>query len=283
MYRLLPLLLLLFAGCQRPVAAVLTYAPDPTAVENDGAVDMSDVLTAVQQRLRNTGLPCRVSLDDGQEIRIEVFAGDHATLDRVDQIVRVPGTFELRVAANKDDHAELIKRAGETDEAEVCDEQGKVLGWWVPIDQESCDAVRAIPDLITREFDRDCASGDELLVVNDPYQVDGSLLQSASSDVDQNGRPCIGFQLTDKGGQMMSRLTTENLPDPSSGRTRNLAIIFNGRVFSTPMIMTTIRDGGQITGDFAIEEVEELTAILNSRAMPLPLVRVNTEHMGGRP
>jgi preprotein translocase subunit SecD len=278
MLRLLPLLLFLFAGCQRPVAAVLTYAPDPVAAEDDGTVDMNQVLSVVQKRLRSTGLPCRASLDNFQEIRIEVFTGEQATLDRIDRIVSAPGTLELRIAANEDDHAELIKQAEETDESEICDAHGRLLGWWVPTGQESCDAIRAFPDLITREFDRNGASGVELLVVNDPYQVDGSLLVRASPDVDQNGRPCVSFQLSDKGGQMMAGLTTENLPDPVANRTRKLAIIFNGRVFSTPSIQTTITNRGQITGDFAIEEVEELATILNSRAMPVPLVRVNTEH-----
>ncbi len=279
MLRLLPLLLFLFAGCQRPVAAVLTYAPDPVAAEDDGTVDMNQVLSVVQKRLRSTGLPCRASLDDFQEIRIEVFTGEQAKLDRIDRIVSAPGTFELRIAANEDDHADLIRQAEKADESDVRDEQGELLAWWGPTDQKFCDAVRAFPDLITREFDRNGASEVELLVVNDPYQVDGSLLVRASPDVDQNGRPCVSFQLTDKGGQMMAGLTTENLPDPVSDRTRKLAIIFNGRIFSTPAIMTTIRDRGQITGDFAIEEVKELAAILNSRAMPVPLVLVNTEHV----
>ena len=279
MFRLLPLLLVLFAGCQRPVAAVLTYAPDPAAVEDDGTVDMAQVLTIVQRRLRSARLPCRASLDAWQEIQIEVFTGEQATLDRVDRIVSVPGTFELRIAANSTDHADLIQRAQEADAREIRNQEGELLAWWVPIKADASNNMLVLSDLTTREIEGEGGSEVELLVVNDPYQVDGRLLKRASPSIDQSGRPNVAFVLTDKGGKLMAGLTADNLPDPVSGFARKLAIIFNGRVFSAPAIQSMIGERGEITGDFTDQEVQDLVNVLNSGSLPVPLKRVNIEHV----
>jgi len=281
MLRLAPLLLLLFAGCQRPVAVVLTYAPAPAAVEDEetDSIDMNGVVTAVQRRLRY--LPCRVSLDDSQQVRIEAFADDQETLDRIDRIVTALGTFEFRIAANSVDHTVLIERAEESEDHEVRDEQGELLGWWVLIDGGVGNSMLGDPDIVTREIERNGAAEVELLVVNDPYQVDGSLLVRADPGVDQSGRPNVTFMFTDKGGQMMAGLTTDNLPDPVSRRTRKLAILLNGRAFSAPSIQSTIHQRGEITGDFTYDEVADLVTVLNSGSLPTPLTRLSVEHVSG--
>ena len=137
-----------------------------------------------------------------------------------------------------------------------------------------------IPGLTTREEEGRNSALTELLVVNDPYRVDGTLLERAEPGIDQLGRPNIAFVLTDKGGEMMAGLTTENLPDPVSRRTRKLAIIFNHRVFSTPAIQSTIRQHGEITGDFTEQYVKDLANVLTSGSLPVPLTRVSIERVG---
>lgn len=279
MYRLLPLLFLLFAGCQRPVAAVLTYAPVPAAAEDDGTVDMNQVLTVVQRRLRTTRLPCRASLDDSQQIRVETSDDSQEMLGRIDGVVLASGTFELRIAANSTDHADLIQRAQETDARELHNQEGELLAWWVPLKADADSNMLVLSDLTTREIIHEDAPEVELLVVNDPYQVDGSLLKRASPSIDQTGRPNVTFVLTDKGGKLMAGLTADNLPDPVSGFARKLAIIFNGRVFSAPAIQSMIGARGEITGDFTDQEVQDLVNVLNSGSLPIPLKRVNIEHV----
>lgn len=284
MWRLAPLLLFLLAGCQRPVAAVLTYGPAPAvaAGEEAGSVDMAPAISVIQRRLRPSGLPCRVSLDDSQNVRIEVFDDDQETLDRIDRIVTALGTFEFRIAANSHDHIDLIKRAQETDEQVVRDDQGNLVAWWVPIDGGAANKMLDSPDIATREVKRDGVSEVELLVVNDLYDVDGNLLVKAAPGTDQAGRPNVTFVFSNKGGQMMAGLTTDNLPDQASEHYRKLAIILNDRVFSAPRIQATIRERGEISGDFTKQEVEDLVNVLNSGSLPTPLVRVNVEHVGDR-
>ena len=97
MFRLILLLSLVCAGCQRSVEVVLTYAPasDTGDDEEGNSVDMSRVLSVVQRRLRYSQLPCRVSLDKSQDVRIEVF-GD-STEQEVRDLVTVLNSGELEV------------------------------------------------------------------------------------------------------------------------------------------------------------------------------------------
>ncbi len=286
MLRLAPLLLLLFAGCQRPVTAVLTYAPAPATVggeESDRKITSGDVVRTVvvlEQRLRDRNLPCRVSSNTSNQVRVEVYDEDPALVQEIDRLICMTGTFELRIAANSVDHAELIDRAKETEEHVVRNDQDEPLGWWVPINQGKKSAVLGLPDLITRDIEHDGRTIVELLVVDDPYRVDGSMLVRATPAIDTNGRPNIAFQFSATGGRLMGALTMENLPDEISGQSRRLAIIVNGRILSTPAIQSAIRDRAEITGDFTEEEVQELANVLNSSTLPVRLTRVSIGRAG---
>jgi hypothetical protein len=161
MMRFAPLLLLLLAGCQRPVAAVLTYAPAPVALAGEDSgrkitpTDVAHAATVLRQKLYAHSLPCSVSLDASNQVRIEVFDKNPALVQEIDRLVCMTGTFEFRIAANSADHAELIDRARETEGRVVRDDQDKPLGWWVPIDEAKKSDVLVVPDLITREIDSD--------------------------------------------------------------------------------------------------------------------------------
>ena len=281
MYRLIVFLILLFAGCQRPTEVVLTYAPVAPAAEDEESVsvDMDEVFGVVVWRVYDSGLPCLVTLDDSKQIRVESYVDDPETLDRIDRVVCNPGAFEFRIAANSVDHSRLISLAGETEGREVRDEQGRVLGWWVPVREEMDVGLLAALELTTRAFDRDGISGLELLVADDPYQIDNNLIVEVTAGRDQGGRPNISFRLSEKGGEMMRGLTTENLPDPTTRRTRKLAILVNGEVYSTPAIQSTIGERGEITGDFTEKEAEDLASVLNGGKLPVALEPVSVEYV----
>ncbi len=279
MSRLVLLVLLLFAGCGRPVAAVLTYAPEPTA-DKKGPLRPADARRAeavVQERLRWGSLKCQVSLDDARNVRVEAFTDDPAALDRIDRIVRASGTLEFRIVANELDHWRLIELAEETKGREVHDTQGSLLGWWVPIEGGEKNGLLDLLTLTTRKVKRDDGVQVELLVVNDPYKIDGAFLTRVQPSVDEQGRPTLMFSLNQKGGQMMAGLTGENLPSPDGQRSRQLAIILNGQVHSAPTIQARISQQGMITGDFTQKELNDLAWILNSGVLPVTLERVGVE------
>ncbi len=91
--------------------------------------------------------------------------------------------------------------------------------------------------------------------------VTGRDLRGASPTIDENNRPAVRFTLTSDGARKFSRVTGENI-----GRT--LAIILDNRVFSAPRIEGRINDEGRIYGSFTTQEVNDLSLVLRSGALP---------------
>jgi len=101
---------------------------------------------------------------------------------------------------------------------------------------------------------------------------EGWSLTSAYPTSDQMGRPAVGFEFDEGGGQRMARLTSkfENHP---------MAILLDDEVYSAPYIRATIRDRGIIEGSFTPQEVNELVRTLQSGSLP---ARVNPEPVSQR-
>ncbi len=112
----------------------------------------------------------------------------------------------------------------------------------------------------------------EALVLLDQYNVTGEYLASADKDIDpQTGGPMVSFTLDAKGGRRFERLTGDNLPNPTTQAKRQLGIVLDKKLISSPYVNSTIKNRGQITvgGDEA--EVEFLVDILNAGSLPLTL------------
>jgi hypothetical protein len=288
MLRFISLLFLFLVGCQRPVATVLTYATAPVPAVTDGGTstgkitpgELGRAVAVLQQKLRDRNLPCHVAWDASNQVIIEVFDKNPALAQEIDHFVCMTGTFELRIAANSVDHGKLIDCAKATEDRVVRDEQGELLGWWVPIHEDRRSGLLAQPDIMTREAKGSGSPIAEVLVANDLYRVDGSRLISAAPSLDQTGRPNVTFTLSKTGGQLLGGLTMENLPDKKSGRARRMAIVVNGHVLSAPYIRSAIRERAEITGDFSPEEVQEFANVLNASTLPVRLTRVSIRHVG---
>jgi len=94
--------------------------------------------------------------------------------------------------------------------------------------------------------------------------VTGRDLRNARPSLDQNNRPAVSFTLNTEGARKFSTITSQNIG-------RNLAIVLDGRVQSAPRIDGRISTDGQIFGSFTQEEVQNLSLILRSGALPAEL------------
>jgi len=104
--------------------------------------------------------------------------------------------------------------------------------------------------------------------------VTGRDLRRAKPQIDQNGRPAVGFSLKQDGARKFGKATGENIG-------RRLAIILDGRVQSAPNIEGRITDEGQITGgSFTQQEVQDLALVLNSGALPASLTYLERNTVG---
>jgi preprotein translocase subunit SecD len=105
----------------------------------------------------------------------------------------------------------------------------------------------------------------ETVVVEDQALMTGDAVSDARVNIDQKGEVQVSLKLTPTGGQTFARITSENVG-------RQLAIVLNGVVTSSPVIREPITDGNaSISGGFTMDEAKELKIVLKSGALPAPL------------
>jgi preprotein translocase subunit SecD len=103
------------------------------------------------------------------------------------------------------------------------------------------------------------------VVVEDQAQLTGDAVSDARVDFDQNGQVEVSLLLSSAGAQDFARITSENVG-------RQLAIILDGVVYSSPVIRSAITGGrASITGGFTTDEAKQLKVVLKAGALPAPL------------
>ena len=109
--------------------------------------------------------------------------------------------------------------------------------------------------------------------VEDDVLMTGDAVDSAHVAV-LNGQVEVMLNLTSEGGRTFGRLTSENVG-------RNLAIILDNVVYSSPVIRDAITGGrATISGGFTMAEAKELAVVLRAGALPAPLVVMEERTVG---
>ena len=116
-------------------------------------------------------------------------------------------------------------------------------------------------------------SGTVYYLVRRVAAVTGRDLRNAKPTVDENNQPAVSFTLSSDGGRKFGKVTGENIG-------RQLAIVLDGRVQSAPRIDGRITTDGRITGSFTQEEVQNLSLILRSGALPATLTYLQERTVG---
>jgi preprotein translocase subunit SecD len=107
-------------------------------------------------------------------------------------------------------------------------------------------------------------SGTVFYLVKAVAAVTGKDLRNARPTLDENNQPAVSFTLNGEGGRRFGEVTGANIG-------RQLAIVLDGRVQSAPRIDGRITTDGRITGSFTSDEVQNLSLILRSGALPARL------------
>ena len=103
--------------------------------------------------------------------------------------------------------------------------------------------------------------------------VSGNQLRTARPTLDENNRPAVFFSLNQEGSRRFSSFTAANIG-------RQVAIILDGRVYSAPVIETRIAGDGRITGTFTNQEVQDMSLVLRSGALPASLTYLEERTVG---
>jgi preprotein translocase subunit SecD len=118
-------------------------------------------------------------------------------------------------------------------------------------------------------------AGGQLVPVERRVIVEGQDLIDAQPSFDQRtGQPIVSFRFNIRGAQRFGQATTENIGRP-------LAIVLDNRVISSPVIQSPITGGsGQITGNFTVEQVNNLAILLRAGALPARMTIVEERTVG---
>ena len=104
--------------------------------------------------------------------------------------------------------------------------------------------------------------------------LDGGAVTDARVQYGNNGSPEVSMSMNAEGANTWARMTKDNIG-------RQIAIVLDGMVYSYPTVQSEIAGGSsQITGDFTIEESEDLANVLKSGKLPAPATIIQEQVVG---
>ncbi len=108
-----------------------------------------------------------------------------------------------------------------------------------------------------------------------PTNLTGQYLKKAELNFDQTtGEPLVSLQFDDEGAKIFEELTSRNVGKP-------LAIYIDGAIISAPVVQEKISGGkAQITGNFTVQECQELARNLSAGALPVPIRLISQQTVG---
>jgi preprotein translocase subunit SecD len=112
-------------------------------------------------------------------------------------------------------------------------------------------------------------------VIKKQVLVSGGDLIDAQPGFDQrSGQPIVSFKFNSLGSRKFAVATTENVKQP-------FAIVLDNKVISAPVIQEPITGGqGQISGNFTVQQANDLAILLRAGALPAPLTVIEQRTVG---
>ena len=102
----------------------------------------------------------------------------------------------------------------------------------------------------------------------------GSVTDARVQYGNTNGSPEVSMSMNAEGANTWARMTKDNIG-------KQIAIVLDGMVYSYPTVQNEITGGSsQITGDFSIEEAEDLANVLKSGKLPAPATIIQEQVVG---
>jgi preprotein translocase subunit SecD len=118
-------------------------------------------------------------------------------------------------------------------------------------------------------------SSPQSAIIKKQVLVSGGELIDAQPGFDQrNGQPIVSFKFNTSGSRKFAQATTEHVKEP-------FAIVLDGKVISAPVIQEPITGGqGQISGNFTVQQANDLAILLRAGALPAPLTIIEERTVG---
>ncbi|MDD5495812.1 MAG: protein translocase subunit SecD [Candidatus Omnitrophica bacterium] len=125
----------------------------------------------------------------------------------------------------------------------------------------------AVPGYELKYMETERGGKEPLLVAKDA-ELTGDCIVNAKTEFSSRGfgEPYVSLTLNSKGAETFAKITAANVG-------KRLAIVLDGKVQSAPVIREAIPSGqAQISGNFSVEEANDLSVVLRAGALPAPVV-----------
>jgi preprotein translocase subunit SecD len=139
------------------------------------------------------------------------------------------------------------------------------LGGTVPTDSEIVPGDR-------RDIDGQVIGAD-YYVLKTAAIISGQELRSARRSQDEYGQPVVNFATQPHAADKFGQYTGSHIGT-------RMAIVLDNRVISAPVIESRIPGDGRITGNFTIEEAEDLSLKLRAGALPATITYLEERTVG---
>ncbi len=94
--------------------------------------------------------------------------------------------------------------------------------------------------------------------------ISGEVVSDARQDYDQTGRPEVSMSMNPTGARKWGKMTGANIG-------KQVAVVLDDVVYSDPVVQSEITGGNtQISGNFTIEEAQDLAQVLKAGKLPAP-------------
>jgi SecD/SecF fusion protein len=108
----------------------------------------------------------------------------------------------------------------------------------------------------------------------DKAPLEGEAVAQASQDY-ENAKPIVRMEMTTTGAQEWGVITEKSAKEGIP-----IAIVLDGIVYSAPVAQGKLGDQSQITGDFTVQEAQDLATILKSGKLSAPAKIVQDQEVG---
>lgn len=104
--------------------------------------------------------------------------------------------------------------------------------------------------------------------------LEGDVVTDARQTLDQTSRPAVSMQMNAEGARKWRKLTSENIG-------RRVAVVLDDYVYTAPVVNGEIPNGqSEISGNFDLQEAQDLANILKSGSLPAPTQIVEESIIG---
>jgi preprotein translocase subunit SecD len=187
-------------------------------------------------------------------------------LGTVEPIIQRQGTDRILVQVpGLQDPTHLKELLGKTAKMEF-----RMVDTSVPPDQAQAGRVPAESEVLMSS-----TSPKVPYVIKRQILVSGGDLIDAQPGFDQRtNEPIVSFKFNSSGSRKFAQATSENVGVP-------FAIVLDNEVISAPVIREPITGGsGQISGNFTVQQANDLAILLRAGALPAPLTVVEERTVG---